>query len=70
VTSGRRAKGAGPQAEAQGREIVRLHKTLENWRECRCLAYAEGWPALASKIIDIEIRTLETEIARQARELF
>lgn len=70
VTSGRKAKGAGPQAEARGLEIVRLHQTLEDWRDYRRLAYAEEWPALASEIIDIEIRALETEIARQLHGLF
>ena len=68
--SGRKAAGVGPQAEARGQEIVRLHQALEDWRDLRRRTYAEGWPALAARLIDIEIRALEREIARQVRDLF
>ncbi|MBU3887922.1 hypothetical protein [Methylosinus sp. KRF6] len=67
---GCRATGADRQAQARGREIVRLHQTLEEWRDRRRLADAAGWPALATQVIGIEIRALEREVARQARELF
>lgn len=62
--------GDGTQVEARGQEIVRLHQTLRDWRDLRRLAYAEGWLALAARLIEIEIRALEQEIARQVRELF
>jgi len=61
---------ASPQAEARGLEIVRLHQRLEDWRDCRRLAYAEGWPALAYEIICIEIRALERDISRHVGELY
>ncbi|BBU64086.1 hypothetical protein MSC49_40210 (plasmid) [Methylosinus sp. C49] len=70
TTSGRRATGTDPQAQARGREIVRLHQTLEDWRDRRRLADAAGWPALAAQVIGIEIRALEREVARRVRELF
>jgi hypothetical protein len=69
---GLEAKRAGynPQLEARGLEIVRLHQNLENWRDLRRLAYSEGWPALATQIIKIEICAMERELARHVRELF
>lgn len=70
VTSGRRAMRASPQDEARGLEVVRLHQRLEDWRDCRRLAVAERWPALAYEIICIEIRALERDIAWRVRELF
>jgi hypothetical protein len=70
ATSGRRAAGVGPQVDARGEEIARLHQALTDWRDRRRLADAEGWPALAARVVDIEIRALEREIARHVRELF
>ncbi|WP_018268671.1 hypothetical protein [Methylosinus sp. LW4] len=70
VTSGRRAMRASPQAEARGIEVVRLHQRLEDWRDCRRLADAERWPALAYEIICIEIHALERDIARRVGELY
>jgi hypothetical protein len=70
VAPGGRAMRAGPEAEARCLEVVRLHQRLEDWRDCRRLAYGEGWSALAYEIICIEIRALERDIARRVRELF
>jgi len=67
---GNKKAGNGPQVEARGQEIVRLHQMLEDWRDLRRLAYAEGWPALAAQIIDIEVCALQRDVARQVRELF
>jgi hypothetical protein len=69
---GLEAKRAGynPQLEAQGLEIVRLHQKLKNWRDLRRLAYAEGWPALAAQIIEIEICAMERDLARHVQNLF
>lgn len=67
---GAKRAGYNPQLEAQGLEIVRLHQKLENWRDLRRLAYAEGWPALAAQIIEIEICAMERDLARHVHNLF
>lgn len=57
-------------ATERGRHIVRLHQTLEDWRDIRRCAHEQGWPPLASAIISIEIDLLERGIAECAGTFF
>ncbi len=66
--AGRRIRSE--MADARGMHIVRLHRTLEDWRDIRHCAYEQGWAPLASAIISIEIDLLERKIAECARTLF
>jgi len=57
-------------ADARGMHIVRLHQTLEDWRDIRRCAQEQAWAPLASAIISIEIDLLERKIAECGRNLF
>jgi hypothetical protein len=71
VTAGGNISGDRPDsADARGIHIVRLHQTLEDWRDIRRCAYEQGWPPLASAIISIEIDLLERKIVACAGMLF
>lgn len=70
MTNNGRRRGGDPETEAHGLHIVRLHQALEDWRAVRRLARMHGWSPIAAALIEIEITTLEREIAERVRELF